>query len=208
VVGTFSDDSDELRRRTAEFVGDPWEPLAPVPSSPVPTNGSLRIIFFTDIEAHTEMMTRLGDEAGRNVLREHERVTREALREHGGSEVKSMGDGFMASFTSAQRALECAVTLQRRFDRLAKQERQLPEDFRVRIGLNAGEPIEENDDLFGTSVIAASRIAAQARGAEIFVADVVRQLAAGKGFLFSDRGDVGLRGLDDPVRLWELRWGE
>ena len=57
-------------------------------------------------------------------------------------------------------------------------------------------------------MIAASRIAAQARGGEIFVADVVRQLAAGKGFLFSDRGEVGLRGLDDPVRVWELRWAE
>lgn len=206
VAGTLSDDSEELRRQMAEFLGDPWEPLAAASVPPVPANGTLRIILFTDIEAHSEMMARLGDEAGRRVLREHERVTREALREHGGSEVKSMGDGFMASFNSAQRALECAIALQRRLNLLTHDERQLPEDFRIRIGLNAGEPIEENDDLFGASVIAASRIAAQARGGEIFVADVVRQLAAGKGFLFADRGELGLRGLDDPVRVWEVRW--
>jgi len=208
VTGTLSDDSDELRRRLAGFLGYPWEPLPRGAARVKPQSSSLRIILFTDVEAHTGMMTRLGDEGGRQVLREHERVTREALREHGGSEVKSMGDGFMASFTSAQRALECAIALQRRFGRMANRDAELPVDFRVRIGLNAGEPIEEDDDLFGASVIAASRIAAQARGGEIYVADVVRQLVTGKGFLFSDRGEVGLRGLDDPVRLWELRWSD
>jgi len=74
---------------------------------------SFRTILFTDIEKHNEMMRLLGDDAGRQVLREHERITREALRAHGGNEVKSMGDGFLASFNSAQKALECAVALQR-----------------------------------------------------------------------------------------------
>jgi class 3 adenylate cyclase len=76
----------------------------------------------------------------------------------------------------------------------------------VRIGLNAGEPIAEDDDLFGTAVILAARIAAKAEGGEILAANVVRELAAGKGFLFSDRGDVVLRGFEDPVRLYEVRW--
>jgi class 3 adenylate cyclase len=177
-----------------------WTPAPMLPA------GTLRTILFTDIQSHTEMMSRLGDQAGREVLRQHEQVTREALRRHGGSEVKSMGDGFLASFGSAQAALECAIGLQRQLRHLCESEGTMPIDFRVRIGINAGEPIAEDDDLFGASVIAASRIAASAGGGEILVADVVRQLAAGKGFLFSDRGEVGLRGLDDPVRLYEVAW--
>jgi class 3 adenylate cyclase len=85
--------------------------------------------------------------------------------------------------------------------------------IRVRIGLNAGEPIAEDDpdgrgDLFGTAVIVAARIAAQAHGGEILVSDVVRQLVAGKGFLFNDRGEQALKGFEDPVRVWEVRWSE
>ena len=85
------------------------------------------------------------------------------------------------------------------------------EAIRVRIGLNAGEPIAEDDpdgrgDLFGTAVIRAARIAALAQGGEILVANVVRELAEGKGFMFGDRGEVALRGFDDPVRVFEVRW--
>jgi class 3 adenylate cyclase len=116
-----------------------------------------------------------------------------------------MGDGFMVSFTSATRALECAVALQRAF---AAHNESADEPIRVRIGLNAGEPIAEDEDLFGTGVILAARIAAKAEGGEILASDVVRQLVAGKGFLFSDHGDVELRGFEDPVRLYEVRWRE
>ncbi len=78
----------------------------------------------------------------------------------------------------------------------------------VYIGLNAGEPIAEEDDLFGTSVDLAKRICDQAEPGEILVSDVVRQLAAGKEFLFSDRGAAELRGFEDPVRLYQVRWQE
>jgi class 3 adenylate cyclase len=84
----------------------------------------------------------------------------------------------------------------------------LDRPVRVRIGLNAGEPIAEDDDLFGHAVIVAARIAAQANGGEILVSDVVRQLVAGKGFMFADRGEHGLKGFEDPVRVYEVRWGE
>jgi class 3 adenylate cyclase len=129
-----------------------------------------------------------------------------------------MGDGFMASFGSATKALECAVAVQKAFDTpgttvgaqgLAPQRPEAP--IRVRIGVNAGEPIAEDDpdgrsDLFGTAVIVAARIAAQAHGGEILVSDVVRQLVAGKGFLFNDRGEQALRGFEDPVRVYEVQW--
>jgi class 3 adenylate cyclase/pimeloyl-ACP methyl ester carboxylesterase len=185
-----------------EFLGEGEEGAAAAPE-PSRQAGGLVTILFTDMEGSTALTQRVGDAKAREVLRAHERIVREALRAHGGSEVKTMGDGFMASFSSATRALECAVAMQRAF---AAHNEAAEEPIRVRIGLNAGEPIAEAADLFGTAANLAARIAAQAAGGEILVANVVRELAAGKGFLFADRGDVALRGFEDPVRLFEVQW--
>ncbi len=175
---------------------EPSEPAAAEPSG-------FRTILFTDIVGHTAMTQRLGDAEAREVLREHERITRDELKSHGGSEVKTMGDGFMASFSSATKALDCAVAVQRAF---AERNESAAEPILVRVGINAGEPIAEDDDLFGSAVIAAARIAAKADGGEILTSDTVRGILAGKGFLFSDRGDVALRGFEDPMRLYEVNW--
>ncbi|MHB8377819.1 MAG: adenylate/guanylate cyclase domain-containing protein [Dehalococcoidia bacterium] len=162
-------------------------------------------VMFTDVERNTELLQRLGDEVWRDLLREHERITRAVLKEHGGDEVKVMGDGFMVSFTSVTGALECAIALQ---VALAQRNASAQTPILVRIGVNAGEPIAEQGDLFGTAVSMAARVAGTAQGGEIVVSNVVRELVAGKGFLFADRGDVALRGFEDPVRLYELRWSE
>ena len=166
------------------------------------TGRSIRTIMFTDLEGHTEMMQRLGDETGREILRDHERITRSALTAHGGGEVKAMGDGFLASFASAQQALDCAAALQRELGSLEG------EPLAVRIGINAGEPIAEDNDLFGASVIAAARIADRAIGRQVLVSDVVRQLVAGKGFRFTDAGEQMLKGITEPAHLWELDWDQ
>ncbi|MFB3092903.1 MAG: adenylate/guanylate cyclase domain-containing protein, partial [Dehalococcoidia bacterium] len=160
-------------------------------------------ILFTDVEGSTALTQRLGDAKARELLREHERMVREALKAHGGSEVKTMGDGFMASFSSATKALDCAIAVQRAF---AAHDKSAEEPILVRIGLNAGEPIAEDDDLFGTAVNEATRITATAKGGEILVSNVVRELAKGKDFLFADRGEASLKGFDEPVRLYEVRW--
>jgi class 3 adenylate cyclase len=160
-------------------------------------------ILFTDVEGSTALTHKLGDARARELMREHERMVRTALGAYGGSEVKTTGDGFMASFTSASQALKCAVAMQRAF---AEHNETADEPIRVRMGLNAGEPIAEAEDLFGTVVNLAARIAAQAAGGQIVVSSVVRELAAGKGFLFADQGEVALRGFEDPVRLYEVRW--
>jgi class 3 adenylate cyclase len=174
-------------------------------SEQAPTTGSpFRTVLFTDLADHTAMMQRLGDQKGREVLREHERITREVLARHGGAEVKAMGDGFMASFGSAQSALGCAIGLQQAFavsGVLAGHE-----EVRLHIGVNAGEPIEEEDDLFGASVILASRVASKARGGQILVTNVVRELVAGKGFVFADAGEFEMKGFEEPVRLYEVSW--
>ena len=164
---------------------------------------TVHTILFTDVESSTALTQRLGDAKAREVLRQHERIVREALKAHGGSELKTTGDGFMASFSSATRALESAIAMQRAF---AEHNESAEEPILVRVGMNAGEPIAEDEDLFGTAVIEAARIAAAAKGGEILVSDVVRQLAKGKDFLFVDRGEVALKGFDEPVRLYEVRW--
>jgi class 3 adenylate cyclase len=192
----------DLGAAVSQFVRGPSQ--APAPGAAARSPSGLQTILFTDVEGSTALTDRMGDAAARNVLREHERITREALKTHGGSEVKTMGDGFMASFGSATQALRCAIAIERAF---------ADSDIRVRIGLNAGEPITEDDpggrsDLYGTAVIVAARIAAQAHGGEVLVSDVVRQLVAGKGFLFSDRGDHALKGFEDPVRVYEVSWRE
>jgi class 3 adenylate cyclase len=185
-------------RAITEFIAD----VTGSPASEIGRGGpsAFRTILFTDLVGHTEMMQRLGDERGRNVLREHERITREVLKANGGTEVKTMGDGFMASFGSVTKAVECAVALQRAFG-----ERE-GEPLSVRVGLNAGEPIEEDGDLFGATVILASRIAAKADGGEILVSDNVRSLSAGKGFLFADHGEFVAKGFEDPVRVYAVSW--
>ena len=167
--------------------------------------GALRTILFTDVEGSTSLTQKLGDTKARDVMRGHEQMVREELRQHGGTEIKTMGDGFMASFGSAIAAVKCAIDLQRR---LADHNETADQPILIRIGMSAGEPIAEDDDLFGTAVIAAARIGAQAGGGEIHVSDVVRQLVVGKGFDFVDRGEVALRGFDEPQRLHEVRWEE
>jgi class 3 adenylate cyclase len=170
----------------------------------IAARAGVQTILFTDLVRHTEMMQRLGDEQGREVLREHERLTRDLLKEYGGTEIKTMGDAFMASFDSAHLALTCSIELQRVFTTRDIHGERL----QVRAGLNAGEPVAEAGDLFGSCVILASRAAASAGAGEILVTDVVRQLAAGKGFTFADRGAVALKGFDEPIRLYEVRWRE
>jgi adenylate cyclase len=192
--------------RMGAFFGEEWPALPVEPAAagaPAESPPEFRTVLFTDIEGHTGMMTRLGDAAGREVLRRHEQTTREALRAFGGTEVKTMGDGFLASFRSTQRAIDCAMALQQR---LSAEAAGLPDGFRVRVGINAGEPIAEDGDLFGSAVITASRIVALADGGEILVSNVVRELVAGKGHLFSDRGLHVLRGFDEPIRVWSVRW--
>ena len=201
-IAPYVGDMEAVLSAIDEFLGEGEEAAAAAEPSPV---GAVRTILFTDVEGSTALTQRLGDAKARQVMRQHERIVREALKAHGGAEVKTMGDGFMASFSSATRALECAIAMQRAF---TEHNESAEEPTRVRIGLNAGEPIAEEADLFGTAVIMAARIAAKAAGGEILAANVVRELAAGKGFLFADRGEAALRGFEDPVRLFEVRWGE
>jgi class 3 adenylate cyclase len=201
--------TEEETRVVEDFLGVNQDAPTPSRSDAVASRtrkaSASRTIIYTDIEGNTDMLQRLGDDAWREVLRVHERITRELLRAHGGTEVKTMGDGFMASFDSSTNAVECAIDLQRSF---AARNKTATEPLLVRVGLNAGEPIEEDDDLFGTAVTMAARVMGQGAGGEILVSDVVRGLVAGKGFVIADRGEFVAKGFEEPVRVYEVRWRE
>jgi class 3 adenylate cyclase len=198
-----ADEEDAVYGVIDEFLA-PASPAAVGPPAPaLLPNAGLCAVLFTDVVGHTAIMSRLGDRRGREVLREHEVISRQTLAEFSGFEVKAMGDGFMASFASVASAMDCAVTLQRRF---ADRNESATEPLHIRIGLNAGEPILEDGDLFGAMVITAARVAAKADAGEILIPDPVRHLLAGKDFVFADRGETLLKGFEDAVRLYEVSW--
>ena len=165
---------------------------------------ALATILFTDIESSITNRRKLGDAQMQELVRTHNANVRDALSANTGLEIKHTGDGIMASFAAASSALDCAIAIQQGVARHKDEHADSP--LGVYVGLNAGEPIAEDDDLFGTSVDLAARLVDHAQPGQIIASDVVRQLAAGKNFLFADLGETELRGFEDPVKLWELRW--
>ena len=199
----FEGDASAALAAIGDFLGVQLELATKV----LPDEGQAPLtILFTDMEGSTSLTQRLGDAKAQELLRAHNTIVRDALTAHGGSEIKHTGDGIMASFPSASRSLECAITIQRSFARRNLEDPDSP--ILVRIGLNAGEPVREEDDLFGTAVQLAARIRDRAQAGQILASDVVRQLVAGKGFLFAEQGETELRGFEDLVRLYEVRWAE
>jgi class 3 adenylate cyclase len=158
-------------------------------------------VLFTDIEASTKLVDRLGDAAAREVFREHDRLVRGALESSGGTEVEQEGDAFMLVFAGARAAVSCAVEAQR-----AIAESDLP--LRVRVGLNTGEVIAEEQGYFGRTVFLAARVAGQAQGGQILVSEVTRNLVGEHDVSFLDRGEHELRGLAGTHRLYEVPWDE
>lgn len=182
--------------------------LGPVPAHPpgeAYVETAFRTILFTDIVGSTNMTQRLGDAAHMALLRAHDRIVRHALDASAGSEVKHTGDGIMASFASVARAIECAITIQRE---LEKHNREAEHPIEVRIGASAGEPVTERDDLFGAAVQLAARACDRAAAGAILVSTAVRELCVGKGFTFEPRGPFELKGFDETVPLFEVRWAD
>ena len=172
-------------------------------SAHVADDGTVTILF-SDIEDSTLMTERLGDQRWLEVLRAHNAIFRRRLREHGGYEVKSQGDGFMLVFREPGAALGCAAQIQRD---LGAVEVSDDERVRVRMGLHTGEAIRDEGDLFGRSVILAARIAAQACGGEILVSESLRA-AADDALAFDDGRELELKGLAGSHRVFRAEWGE
>ena len=161
--------------------------------------------MFTDIVGSSAITERLGDRTAREVLGAQSEIIRRQTRTHGGVEVKSMGDGFMLTFPSARAGVACAVAVQRELADYNREhtERQLA----LRMGLSVGEPVREEEDLFGNSVILAARISATARGGQVLVAQIVYTLAGGTGeFTFRELGGFELKGISSVHLLYEVVW--
>jgi class 3 adenylate cyclase len=175
-------------------------------NKPQTTQAAPRIVtvLFTDMVGSTDMTQSRGDVAAQEIVRRHNNIVRAALAEYAGKEVKHTGDGIMASFSSAVNGVEAAVSIQRAVASHNLKHSDLP--LHLRIGINAGEPIEEEDDLFGGTVQLAARVCAHADSDEIYCTNVVRELSAGKGLTFVTKGAHELKGFKDRVPLYEVMW--
>lgn len=164
---------------------------------------AFRAIMFTDLVGSTELTQRMGDAGAMRVIRAHDTIVDDAIRGGGGRRVKHTGDGVMASFTSVSRAVEAAIAIQRAVV-LRNEEDDVP--FDVRVAVSAGEPVTENDDLFGAAVQLAARVCSSCEGGRILVSSAVRELCLGKTLKFEAEGLVDLKGFDEPVRVFSVAW--
>jgi class 3 adenylate cyclase len=169
-----------------------------------PGESAFRAVLFTDMTGSTEMTRQLGDAGAMRVLRAHNVIIRDALRAYNGREVKHTGDGFMTSFISVSCAVQCAIAILRAFE---IHNREHPDhEIHVRIGLTAGEPVEEDNDLFGATVQMAARLCSHAQNDGILVSSVVQELCVGKKLDFLNPSERLLKGFDKPVRVFEVGW--
>ena len=164
----------------------------------------IRTILFTDVVNSTTLTQSLGDEAALAILGVHDTIVRDALAALGGREIKHTGDGIMASFVSAAGAVRCAIQIQRELEKHA--EKNSEQALKVRVGAAVGEPVEQNNDLFGSTVQLAARLCAHAQPEQILVSSAIAELCLGKGLSFEDLGEVTLKGFGSPVRAHAATW--
>jgi class 3 adenylate cyclase/alpha-beta hydrolase superfamily lysophospholipase len=156
----------------------------------------LATVLFTDIVDSTRQLSTIGDARWRAQLAEHNQVVRDALRRWRGHEVKTSGDGFLATFDGPARAVSCAAEI---------VDRVRPLGLAVRAGVHTGEAELRDDDVAGIAVHIAARVMAEAGPGEVLASSTVRDLVIGSGLRFNDRGAHTLRGIDDPWRLYAVQ---
>ena len=185
-------------------IEDPEPFAAGAPANETYVDSAFRSIMFTDMKDSTAITTRLGDREAIELFRTHNALTRDVLTQYNGREIQHTGDGFMVSFTAASQAVGCAIAIQKTL--LSHNQKHPDANINVRIGICAGEPVEEDHRLFGSTVQLTSRICDIANPDQILVAPVVRDLCLGKPFSFADKGEHTLKGFDQPLRMYEARW--
>ena len=159
---------------------------------------------FTDLVDSTATANRLGPDAAEELRQAHFRLLRGAISASGGIEVKNLGDGLMVMFSSPSRALAGAVGMRQGIEH---HNRSAGEPLGVRVGLSAGEAVEEDGDYFGDPVIEAARLCAAAGGGQILAAEIVRTLVGRHGTqTFATIGQLALKGIPDPVVAVEVLW--
>lgn len=157
----------------------------------------VRAIMFTDIVGSTEMTSLRGDDVAMAMLGVHDHIVRTEVGGHSGREVKHTGDGIMAAFNSAACAVRSACAIQGRLAEHNGNGAEIP--IVVRIGISAGEPVEQHEDLFGSTVQLAARLCSAAAPGQILVSNVVADLCLGKNIKFYDAGHCELKGFQQPI---------
>jgi class 3 adenylate cyclase len=185
------------------FLGRIGEPRAAPGAAPPAVDAGLRAVMFTDIVGSTEMTARLGDSAALELVRAHDALVRRGLEAYGGREVKHTGDGMMASFDKAPNAVRAAADIQRRF---AAYNAEASESLSVRIGVHAGEPVEDHNDLFGGTVQLASRLCGEAKPHEIIVSGRIRELCGEDAVRFVPLGERQLKGFPETTPVFRFEW--
>jgi class 3 adenylate cyclase len=160
---------------------------------------AFRAIMFTDMVGSTEMTAQLGDTMSVELLKAHDAIIRRSLEHHGGHEVKHLGDGIMASFDDVPASVTCAIKIQ---GELASYNEASEFPIRVRIGIHAGEPVEESNDLFGSAVQMAARICDIAQADATLVSRAVKDACSGVNLRFEANSLQTLKGFSEPVQLY------
>ncbi|WP_108522715.1 adenylate/guanylate cyclase domain-containing protein [Bradyrhizobium algeriense] len=161
--------------------------------SAIESDRVLATVLFTDIVNSTKRAETIGDRAWHDVLDRHNALVRREISRHRGHEVRTMGDGFLATFDGPARSIRCALAINEGVEALGLQ---------VRAGLHTGEVEMAEDDLSGIAVHIASRVATMAKPGQVLVSNTVRDLVAGSNIRFHDEGSHSLKGLTESVRLF------
>jgi len=158
----------------------------------------LATVMFTDIVDSTTRAAEIGDRRWRDLVEEHDRFVRARLDRYRGQEVKTLGDGFLATFDGPGRAIRCAADLRDGVRRLGLE---------LRAGLHTGECEVAGDDIRGIAVNIGARVGATAGPGEVLVSQTVKDLVAGSGLAFEDRGEYDLKGVPGSWRLYSVEAG-
>ena len=179
------------RRLIGAFAGNGAPPF-PAGSG---TDRILATVMFSDMVSSTERAAEIGDRQWRDVLDRHDELVRRQLAAHGGREIKTTGDGFLALFAAPARAIRCAMAIR---DELAAA------GVEVRIGLHSGEVELRGNDVGGIAVNIGARVAASGSAGDVVVSSTVKDLVAGSGIRFADRGEHELKGVPERWRLFAV----
>ena len=185
------------------FLGRIGDPRASPEGAAPDLDGGLRAVMFTDIVGSTALTARVGDASALELVRVHDALVRRGLDGYGGREVKHTGDGIMASFDVVANAVRAAADIQRRF---SAYNSVASETLNVRIGIHAGEPVADHNDLFGATVQLAARLCSEAEADGIVVSGRVRELYDEDAARFVALGERRLKGFADMVPVFRFEW--
>lgn len=165
---------------------------------------AFRVIMFTDLKDSTKITGNYGDKIAMDLIRMHNVIIRKNIKQHKGRDIKHTGDGYMISFSSVSKAVECSIAIQKAFATYNEENQVAP--MHIRIGLSAGEPVTESGDLFGVTVQLASRICNYTKADKIMVTSAIREICLGSKIHFEDKGRVSLKGFETNTHVYEVNW--